>query len=203
MAHVPQKQKSCISRGNEGPPTTSKQFISATNQSLPKSSVNSAPKQSVIAVNYAFDILKHYQAKQYDEALILIEQFKKLTPTHPQYRKEGARTEFKIIEATILAETNRLEEANEILQAVLERDPNNSFALYAEGVMLYNNGDFKGSVRPFDKAIAINEAAMRRAMEYRAKAGTLIELVNSGKAVYQPFCYLFECFVFIFYLPNS
>lgn len=195
MSNLPQKRKSNYSADYDGAAAASKQYIAANNRSLPKLSVNSAPKQSAVVVNYAFEILNQYQNKRYDEALILIEQFKKLPPNHPQYRKEEARTEFKIIEATILAETNRLEEANAILQAVLEKNPNNSFALYAKGVMLYNNGDFRGSVEPFDKAIEINPATMRRAMEYRAKASTLIELVNLGKAV--------NLFVICFHLLSS
>lgn len=178
MASLPQKRKRFYSKVDEGSPTPSKQLIVGQNQD--HASTSSAPKQNVITLNYAFEILKLYQFKQYEEALSLIAQFKKLPPTHPQYRKEDARTEFKIIEATILADTSREAEANTILQAILQKEPNNSFALYAYGVMLYNSGDFRGSIKPFDKAIALNAGSMRRAMDYRAKAGTLIELVNSG-----------------------
>lgn len=191
-----QKRKR-VDFAEENAPSTSKQCISGDNQSLQEPS---ATKQT--SINFAFEILKLYQTKQYESALSLIDQLKKLPPTHPQYRKEDARTEFKIIEATILAETKREAEAETILKRILEKDPNNSFALYAKGVMLYNNGDFRGSVKPLDRAIALNATSMRRAMDYRAKAGMLIDLVNEGKSAFHSLS-LFDFYLFFFLTANE
>lgn len=151
---------------------------------------------TVMVMSFAFEILKHYQAKEFQEALRLIDQFYSLPPTHPQFRQECFRTQFKIIQASCWSSLGiNQEESNKILQNILHIDPNNSFAHYAFGVMTYNNGDFRGSIKYFDRAVELNAPSMRRAMEYRAKAATLDDLMNSGKA------FLFLCiradFIFI------
>lgn len=176
--NTPKKRKGSFSEEGEGRRMRSKKVDWSPTAST-------TPSVIVSPVNFPLEILKRYQAKEFEEALSLIDQFYKLPPTHPQYRKEDARAEFQIIQATCWNSMGiNQAEADNLLQNVLERDPNNSFALYAYGVMLYNNGDFRGSIEPFDKAIELNPASMRRAMEYRAKAATLSELMNSGEETF-------------------
>ena len=136
-------------------------------------------------VNYCKEILINYQAKNYAECLKLIADFQKLPLSDPQYKGEGEIVQYKIIQAACWTSMNiKKNETSEVLHDVLEKDPKNSFALYGLGLHQYNNGYFEHCIESFGKAVEYNPtAAMKRAVEYKAMAKNLLDLIIEGSKI--------------------
>lgn len=121
-------------------------------------------------------ILKTFQMKDYPKCLEMIGKAKKETlgPNDSQ---------FKIIQAacwTMMDENS--DKAFEALNAIIENEPKNSFAFYGLGLHQFRQGELAACIRSFGSAIDLNPSgAMKRAMEFKAKAKSLLELVNDGK----------------------
>lgn len=134
-------------------------------------------------VNYCTSIFNTYQAKEYDECLKLIEEFLQLPPTHPQYKPEQSCSQYKIIQAACytMMDINQ-EETLLALSQIIKLEPKNSFAIYCLGLSQYRNGDLTGCMDSFGTAIDLNPTgAMKRAMEMKAKAKRLMDLLCDGE----------------------
>lgn len=134
-------------------------------------------------VNYCTSILKTYQTKEYEECLKLIDEFLQLPPTHPQYKPEQSCSQYKIIQAACytMMDINQ-EETLLALTQIIKLEPTNSFAIYCLGLAQYRNGDLTGCMDSFGTAIDLNPTgAMKRAMEMKAKAKRLMDLLCDGE----------------------
>lgn len=135
-------------------------------------------------LNYCQSILKTYQTKNYEECLKLIDDFLKLPTTHPQYKPEKSCSQFKIIQAACwtMMDMNQ-KEALQSLNEIIKSEPTNSFAIYGIGFSQYRNGDLTGCMDSFSAAIDLNPTgAMKRAMEFKAKAKFLMDLLCDGES---------------------
>lgn len=118
-------------------------------------------------------ILKAYQLKEYENCLKLFEAMD----------ESEESTTFKIIRAACWTMIGtRSEETFEILNQVIKAEPRNSFAFYGLGLAQYRQGDLSGCLESFRAAIDLNPyGAMKRALEFKGKAKSFIDLIQNGK----------------------
>lgn len=133
-------------------------------------------------INFSMEILKNFQSKEYEKCLTQIDDFFKLSPDDPQM-KADAQTQIRLIQAACwtMLDVNQ-EQTFRSLTKILEQQPENSFAFYAYGLAQYRNGELAASMSSFGKAIDLNPTnAMKRGLEYKAKAKNFIDIINDGK----------------------
>lgn len=135
------------------------------------------------AVNYSQNILSAYQSKDYTKCLEQIEEFFELPISDSQHQSEEARSRYRIIQAACWTMLDvKREKVFETLNEVIKQDPKNSFAHYGVGLAQYREGDFTNCMKAFETAIKYNPSgAMKRAMELKAKAKSIMELIQGGK----------------------
>lgn len=134
-------------------------------------------------IDYAREILKLFQKKEYVNCLDLIDEYFKSSSGVVQNV-----VQFRIIQSAcwIMMDTNE-EEVASTLDEIIKSDPGNSFAFYALGLAQYRRGDFLQSINSFEKAVDLNpSSSMRVAMECQANATCLEELLSKGKSNSQP-----------------
>lgn len=164
-------------------------FNSFVEESSDEETAAPAEKKVAIAkepIFYTESILKTYSAKEYEKCLSLIDEAMSLPIYHPQYMAVKC-TQYKIIQAACWTMTGlKVPETFAILKEVIEAEPQNSFALYGYGLAQYRNGDFNSCIESFAKAIHFNPSgAMKRAMEYKAKARTLLDMANDAHVQFE------------------
>lgn len=129
------------------------------------------------------EILKTFQSKEYGKCLEMIEKLKNFKQKQTFNVNDS---QFKIIQAacwTMLDVNN--EEASNNLSEVIKQEPKNSFAFYGLGLHQYRQGNLEESLRSFGTAIDLNPSgAMKRAMEFKAKAKSMMDLIFDGEFFY-------------------
>lgn len=86
-----------------------------------------------------------------------------------------------------MMDQNQAETLKELNQ-IIAVEPKNSFAFYALGLAKYRNGDLSECLNSFTRAVDLNPSgAMKYAMEYKAKARSLNDLLYDGES-YLPEC---------------
>ena len=132
-------------------------------------------------VNYTQSITASYQSKDYKKCLDFIDEFFKL----PDNNNESAnrRKHYRMIQAACWTMLDmKREETFKTLNEILKQEPSNSFAHYGVGLAQYRDGDLSSCLKAFGIAIKLNPtAAMKRAMELKAKAKSIIEMISDGK----------------------
>lgn len=135
-------------------------------------------------INYTQTISKAYQSKAYTECLDTIDEFFSLPAGESQYKvSDETRSHYKIIQAACWTMLDiKTTEAFETFNEIIRKEPRNSFAYYGLGLAQYRDGDLINSVKAFETAINFNpSAAMKRAMELKAKAKSIMDLIFNGE----------------------
>lgn len=150
-------------------------------------------KVAIPTVNYRSVILQKYSSKEFSECLDLIDELFQLPTSHSEYMTKQQLSQIKIIQCACwtMMDKNQavtLKELNQIIAV----EPKNSFAFYALGLAQYRNGELSVCLNSFTRAVDLNPSgAMKWAMEYKAKAKSLYDLLYDGES-YLPVCLLID-----------
>jgi tetratricopeptide (TPR) repeat protein len=139
----------------------------------PESEIISSEKKSKVDSELKLQqmILKAFQGKEYQNCLDLLDQLSEST---------REQTQFLIIRASCWTHQDiNFDKSAEIFNDVIRKEPTNSFAYYGLGLNQYRYGDLKGCQISFSKAVELNRS-MRKAMEFKAKAKSLLDLITDG-----------------------
>lgn len=123
-------------------------------------------------------ILKAFQNREYEKSLKMIEFL-------------GAQggsvnvnsSQFIIIKAACWTMLDiKSDETVEMLTNLIKQEPKNSFAYYGLGLYQYRQADLAKCIKSFATAIDLNGTqAMKRALEFKAKAKSVTDLICNGK----------------------
>jgi hypothetical protein len=105
------------------------------------------------------EVYETYKDKDYRQCLEIIDNF------------NGDYVHYKIIKSACLIHLDeKLSEAHEILDDVLENEPNNVYVLYAKGLAYYHEKKWEESIKYLDMSINIDPNNMERAEVLRERA---------------------------------
>lgn len=141
-------------------------------------------KIAIATVNYRSVILQKYSSKEFSECLALIDELFQLPASHPEYMTKQQLSQIKIIQCACwtmmdIHQAETLKELNKIIAV----EPKNSFAFYALGLAQYRNGELSVCLDSFTRAVDLNPSgAMKWAMEYKAKAKSIYDLLYDGES---------------------
>lgn len=123
-------------------------------------------------------ILQAFQSREYDKCLEMIE-----TMRVSNGPIDVTTSQFLIIKAACWTMLNiKSEKTFEILGDIIKKEPKNSFAYYGLGLWQYRRADLQESIKSFATAIDLNGTqAMKRALEFKAKAKSVLDLIRDGK----------------------
>jgi tetratricopeptide (TPR) repeat protein len=141
--------------------------------------VSHSNKKVKAPVHQSQNILKAFQSKEYERCLKMIDTIKNNREIF-----EANGSQYKIIMAACwtMLEINS-ETVYKMLKEVVEKEPKNSFAYYGLGLHQYRQGELNECMESFRIAIDLNPSgAMKRAMEFKAKAKSLMDLICNGKS---------------------
>lgn len=127
-------------------------------------------------------IFKSYQCKEYEKCLEMIEEIMKQKPKQAQ-KEDAMYTQYKIIQAACwtMMDINKDKIADQLM-TIIKKEPRNSFAHYGYGLYQYHEGKMSAAIESFGKAIDLNPTgAMKRAMELKAKAKSLMDMLCDGE----------------------
>jgi len=123
--------------------------------------------------------------KEQGDARAAIVLYRQIVQDRPDYRPACIEL------ARLLIETNRHEEAGDLLRRYLKNDPNDSEANFLMGVVLYVLGDFEGALRYYevcrraeglDISLAVNIALCYEALGDYQKTAQFLQVAVNQKA---------------------
>lgn len=131
-------------------------------------------------INFSAEILKRFQSKEYERCLNQIDDYFNHSQEDSQI---DSQSQIRLIQAACwtMMDVNQ-EETFKSLKEIINEQPKNSFAFYALGLAQYRNGDLAVSMTSFGIAIDLNPtAAMKRGLEYKAKAKNFLDIIFEGE----------------------
>lgn len=132
-------------------------------------------------------ILVTFQNREYEKSLNMIEMLEAQGGSI-----DVNSAQFIIIKAACLTMLDiKNDETMEMLTNLIKQEPKNSYAYYGLGLYQYRQADLSKCIKSFATAIDLNgTAAMKRALEFKAKAKSVTNLINDGKFSISTFIFL-------------